>query len=164
MPAQICNKCSAKLHISFQFKKQCERADSKLRLLLLARSEEKEQPEEHNSSQVQEIRPQDVSQSEKLGNITHQLNTAVNAVQVQPNDCVFIECNPILDQLSHEQNNFISVHQQHQTINYSMPHHNQLQIGGYALQNVYNSTYNMQLQPMQCSQSIQQMQVSLFIS
>lgn len=115
-------------------------------------------------TQQQEIHPQNISQNDKIDNITEQINTAINAVQVQPNDCVFIECSPILEPLPHEQNNFISVQQQHHSINYNMPHHNhQLQIGGYSLQNVtpiYSSTYSMPLQPMQCSQPIQQMQVS----
>ncbi|XP_044742896.1 zinc finger protein 2 homolog [Chrysoperla carnea] len=34
LPSQICNKCVAKLHIAFQFKKQCEKSDAKLRLYI----------------------------------------------------------------------------------------------------------------------------------
>lgn len=31
LPGQICNECIVKLDISFQFKKQCEKADQNLR-------------------------------------------------------------------------------------------------------------------------------------
>lgn len=135
----------------------------------MLRGKEKEQ-EDQNSNQeeeIQDIHPENVSESEKIENITEQLNTAVNSVQVQPNDCVFIECNPILDHLPHEQTNFISVHQQHQAVNYNIPHHNQIQINGYTLQNVnqlpvYNGTYTMPLQPVQCNQVMPQMQVSFY--
>lgn len=138
--------------------------------MILTRSEEKQKNEEQNSEPVQEIHqtPQEIhhqngAQNDKIENITQQVNNPVNSVQT--NDCVYVECNPMLDQLSHEQTNFISVHQQHQTINYNIPHHNQIQIGGYTLQNVsqvpiYNGTYGMPLQPMQCNQAIPQMQVS----
>lgn len=127
---------------------------------MLTRSEERDQNQ--NSNLAREI-----PENDKLENINQQLNTAVNFVQqVQQSDCVYIECNPILDHHSHEQTNFISVHQQHQSlgpVNYNIPHHNQIQIGGYALQNVgqlqvYNGTYTMPLQTMQCNQP--QLQVS----
>lgn len=136
--------------------------------MLIARSKEKEQDEDQNSNhQEQEIQAQNVPENEKIDNITQQLNTNVNSGQVQSNDYVFVECSPILEHLSHEQTNFISVHQQHQSVNYNIPHHNQIQIGGYTLQNVgqvpvYNSTYSMPLQPVQCNQVMPQMQVSIF--
>lgn len=135
-----------------------------MRLALLTRTEKKEL----NQTQVQqqpEIQSQNITQNEKLSNINQQMNTSINSVQqVQQNDCVFLECNPMMDHISHEQTNFISVHQQHQplgTLNYGIPNHNQIQIGSYTLQNVaqvqvYNGTYPMPLQPVQCSQ----MQVS----
>lgn len=60
LPAQICNKCSAKLHISFQFKKQCEKSDAKLRSYITntpeKAEEEKAKPvvvSEQNSQQIQ---------------------------------------------------------------------------------------------------------------
>lgn len=34
LPEQICSKCVSKLHISFQFKKLCEKSDIKLRQCL----------------------------------------------------------------------------------------------------------------------------------
>ncbi|XP_060517303.1 zinc finger protein ZFP2-like [Cylas formicarius] len=35
LPSQICNRCSAKLHIAFQFKKQCQKSDATLRQYLV---------------------------------------------------------------------------------------------------------------------------------
>lgn len=141
---------------------------------MLSRSEDKGQNKDQNPTQTQvihqslDIERQIVSSDEKLESMNPEMNTTVNPVQqVQHNDCVYIECNPMLDHLPHEQTNFISVHPQHQTIgsmNYNIPH-NQIQIGGYALQNVgqvqvYNGTYTLPLQPMSCNQGISQMQVS----
>lgn len=133
----------------------------------MLRGKEKEH-DDQNSIQEEETHPDNISESEKIENITQQLNTAVNSVPVQPNDCVFIECNPILEHLPHEQTNFISVHQQHQAVNYNIPHHNQIQISGYTLQNVsqvpvYNGTYTMPLQQVQCNQVMPQMQVSILL-
>lgn len=139
--------------------------------MLLSRSVETEKNQDQNSEQVQEVQQpqqeihQNVSQNDKIENITQQVDNAVNTVQTS--DCVYVECNPILDNLPHEQTNFISVHQPHQTINYNIPHHNQIQIGGYTLQNVsqvpiYNGTYSMPLQPIQCNQGLPQLQVISF--
>lgn len=86
LPAQICNKCSAKLHISFQFKKQCEKSDAKLRLHISNTPEkgEKENPKpaivvEQNSQQIQiQHEPPQIHQQQQ------QLSIQVQSTQAQP--------------------------------------------------------------------------------
>ncbi|KAJ8927673.1 hypothetical protein NQ314_019829 [Rhamnusium bicolor] len=157
LPAQICNKCSAKLHISFQFKKQCEKSDAKLRQILTNVSRQEEIREEERIQQQQEMQqiplPEN-QQNNKLDSldITQQLTQAAH-----PSNCVYIECPPMLEQLSQEQNAFIPVSQSQpplSQINYNIQHQNHLQLGGYNIQSVsqvqvYNGTYTMPLQPMQ---------------
>lgn len=135
----------------------------------MTRSEEKEQTGDQNCNQLQqpELQHHNVSQNGKIEDINTQLPPVVTSVhQVQQNDCVYIECNPLLEHLSQEHTNFVSVpqHQGLSSMNYNIQHHNQ--IGGYTLQNVaqvqvYNSAYSMPLQQMSCNQGLPPIQVSL---
>lgn len=170
LPAQICNKCSAKLHISFQFKKQCEKSDAKLRQILSSMpSQDDEQESIQQQQQQQEMQqisePQQMDKLDSLG-ISEQLAQAA-----QQNNCVYIECPPMLEPLTQDQNTFIPVSQNPpplSQINYNIQQ-NHLQLG-YNIQSVsqvqvYNGTYTMPLQPMQTTnmlhnQVVPQMQVS----
>ncbi|XP_065164537.1 zinc finger protein 782-like [Atheta coriaria] len=69
LPNQICNKCTARLHISFQFKKLCEKSDSKLREIII---KSKNPPNET------------------------QLDTIQEPPQVAINNSMYIECVPII--------------------------------------------------------------------
>lgn len=172
LPAQICNKCSAKLHISFQFKKQCEKSDAKLRQMLL-NSSEQSQVQKQIQPEIQQSQPEQI-RDVKLDsvNISHHIEQAV----VQQNNCVYAECNPIMDQIP-QQNSFAPVTQAQQQplthLNYNQPQqHSQLHLG-YIIQGVsqvqpvqvYNTNYSMPLQQMQPAnvlhnQGLPQMQVS----
>lgn len=79
LPPQICNKCAAKLHIAFQFKKLCERSDARLRQYIInpqAMSQIQHQQQQQQPQQQQTAPPQ-----ENQG-------------------CVYVECTPALDNLS----------------------------------------------------------------
>lgn len=86
LPAQICNKCSAKLHISFQFKKQCEKSDAKLRSY--ANTPEKAEEDkpapaivvEQNSQQIQ-VHHEPAAQIHQQ---QQQLSIQVQSTQAQP--------------------------------------------------------------------------------
>ncbi|XP_057671627.1 zinc finger protein 501-like [Diorhabda carinulata] len=131
LPAQICQKCSAKLHISFQFKKLCEKSDGKLRQYLNKVSERRE---EQQSQPLQQI------EKEPTTNISSQYTQSI-----PENSCAYIECNTLIDNVS--QNNFIPVSQpepqQMTQMEYS-------QLAGYNVDSVgqvqvYNGNYNMPL-------------------
>ncbi|XP_022913647.2 zinc finger protein ZFP2-like [Onthophagus taurus] len=139
LPKQICNKCSAKLHISFQFKKLCEKSDAKLRQYVTKIEQEGEI-----------LRQQSTQQS-------IQQQVQVNAVNGTGN-CVFIECAPILDMQGEEKFvHFNTINQPHETltqVDYNIHtdgHHS------YNLQavQVYNGTYTVPVQDVQPGTIIQ---------
>lgn len=153
LPSQICNKCSAKLHISFQFKKQCEKSDAKLRQYLstVAQEQSQQQQQHVDHHQIQQVtQPQQLNKLDEID-----LNQQINQ-----NNCVYIECAPLLE-IQQEQKFepvFVPASQPQQPsltqINYNVQSQNHLQLNNYNLQGVsqvqvYNSTYNMPLQPMQ---------------
>ncbi|KAJ8978009.1 hypothetical protein NQ317_002771 [Molorchus minor] len=154
LPAQICNKCSAKLHISFQFKKQCEKSDAKLRQILLSMPS-REELEQEQIQQQQEIQHMQNAQDTKPVDNVDVDPLDIQQQLAQPNNCVYIECAPILEQLSQDQNGFISsqsVQPPLSQINYNIQHQNHIQLSGYNIQGVgqvqvYNGTYTMPMQP-----------------
>ncbi|XP_026461972.1 zinc finger protein 2-like [Ctenocephalides felis] len=80
LPPQICNKCAAKLHIAFQFKKLCERSDARLRQYIInpqAMSQIQHQQQQQQPQQQQQTAPPQQNQG-----------------------CVYVECTPALDNLS----------------------------------------------------------------
>ncbi|XP_023020947.1 uncharacterized protein [Leptinotarsa decemlineata] len=89
LPSQICNKCSAKLHISFQFKKLCEKSDAKLRQLLTSKSN-KDQYDQTQEGTHQNDTPEELTQA------------------ISQNNCIFIECNPLIEPIPQNSNNFSS--------------------------------------------------------
>ncbi|CAG9854528.1 unnamed protein product [Phyllotreta striolata] len=138
LPTQICNKCSAKLHISFQFKKLCEKSDSKLRQYLKKASE---QPADRQQSQL--VRA-DVKTQQAPNN--PQINLPQYAQPVAEN-CVYIECNPLIENIPQD-NHFMSLPQNNQS-QMTQIDYNQLgtfNVEGVGQVQVYNSSYSMPLQ------------------
>ncbi|KAJ8920964.1 hypothetical protein NQ315_015758 [Exocentrus adspersus] len=170
LPTQICNKCSAKLHISFQFKKQCEKSDAKLRQMLASISLSQEEVEAQKRQQQQQHEMQQLPEPQQMDKLDPLSITSQLAQATQQGNCVYIECPPMMEQLSQDQNTFIPV-AQNQTplsqINYNIQQ-NHLQLG-YNIQSVgqvqvYNGTYAMPLQTMQAgnmlhNQIVPQMQL-----
>nr|CAH7724692.1 unnamed protein product [Callosobruchus chinensis] len=167
LPSQICNKCTAKLHISFQFKKQCEKSDARLRQILQHMQAVELHNEVQQSIQETENENQIEQQNEKMAclEITHQIAQAV-----QGNNCVYIECSPVLESVPQETHNYISVSQSQPPpltpIDYQQQ---QLQLQGYNIQGigpvqVYNGAYipvhQMQTTDVINNQTVTQMQVS----
>lgn len=142
------------MHISFQFKKQCEKSDAKLRQYLTSITEENVQ-QQHVEQQAMQV-PQQPPPMNKLDEID--LNQ-----QIAQNSCVYIECSPLLEIQQQEQkfdSVFVPVSQPQPQpppltqINYNIQNQNHLQLNGYNLQGlnqvqVYNGGYTMPLQPMQ---------------
>lgn len=144
MPAQICNKCSAKLHISFQFKKQCERSDAKLRQYV-AKNNSAAEEQRQQEQQQQQPPPQLLQQHQEHPQIQHH-------PQPEPlpptNNCLYVECTPLID--LQDQNGFIQSSQ----LNYNIQPQNHVPINGYGMQTVtpvqvYNGGYTMPIQQMQ---------------
>lgn len=83
----------AKLHISYQFKKQCEKSDAKLRQYLNSPPVvQQQQPPQQLTSQM--------PQNQNSYNLQQtQLVQVQQNLQVQPsqNNCVFVECNALID-------------------------------------------------------------------
>lgn len=108
LPTQICNKCVAKLHISYQFKKQCEKSDAKLRQYLtnppIVTQESPQQP------QVP-VQPQ------------------------QPDNCVYIECNPLIE-MGQEHRYDANIPPVSVAPDITQISYNQMPIGGYSLQTI----------------------------
>lgn len=162
LPAQICNKCSAKLHISFQFKKQCERSDAKLRQYVAKNSNTaNQQVQEQQQQQEQQSQPQLLQQQhQEHYEIQHQQPQVEHLPQhihhvtqdikmPQANNCLYVECAPLVD-LQQDQNGFIQASQ----LNYNIQQQNHVPINGYGIQTVapvqvYNGGYTMPLQQMQ---------------
>ncbi|GJQ86506.1 hypothetical protein Trydic_g10406 [Trypoxylus dichotomus] len=156
LPAQICNKCSAKLHISFQFKKQCEKSDAKLRQYIATAEENKEQQQQEQLQQSQEQNQEQNHQQQCEPRIEHQISDSSG-------NCVFIECAPLID-LPHDETKFVDPFGNVTEtpplipINYNMQAENHL--SSCSLQTVrqvqvYNGTYTMPLQQMQPANIIQ---------
>lgn len=151
MPTQICNKCSAKLHISFQFKKQCERSDAKLRQYLANSNTtaEQQQPQQqhiqqqHEHQQIQHQPPQPEPLSQHIHQVTQEMKMPPT------NNCLYVECAPLVD-LQQDQNGFIQASQ----LNYNIQTQNHMPVNGYSIQTVapvqvYNGGYAMPIQQMQ---------------
>lgn len=157
LPAQICNKCSAKLHISFQFKKQCEKSDAKLRQYIANVEETKEQvQQQQHQQQHQQEHQQEPEQQQCEQRIEHQVadNTA---------SCVYIECAPLID-LPHEEAKFVDSYGNITEppplvpLNYNMQpdsHLNSCSLQTVRQVQIYNGTYTMPLQQMQPANIIQ---------
>ncbi|XP_072377159.1 uncharacterized protein [Diabrotica undecimpunctata] len=140
LPTQICQKCSAKLHISFQFKKLCEKSDGKLRQQLNKINERQAQQQQQQQQLQQQNPPIQTVEKQSTPNLPQYTQP------IPENSCVFIECNPIIDSIGHE-NNFIPPSQPEQQI--SQLDYNQL--SGYNVDSVgnvqvYNGSYNMPLE------------------
>ncbi|KAG5897250.1 hypothetical protein JTB14_013154 [Gonioctena quinquepunctata] len=135
LPVQICNKCSAKLHISFQFKKLCEKSDAKLRQLLSNKSIEDQVETQYSQSQETQ-QPQNVPPQE--------------LVQTVQQECVYIECNPLIQTIVQNSNNFNSVPQALNQISYNTDQSG-MQLNGYSMPDVgqvqvYTGSYDLPLQ------------------
>lgn len=128
----------AKLHISYQFKKQCEKSDAKLRQYL-------------NSPPVVQHPAQMPQQNQNSYNIQQtqlvQVQQNIQQVTVQPsqNNCVFVECNTLIDMKPDQQRYegqipalpTVSVAQPQPAltqINYNVQNQQNHIIGGYSLQ------------------------------
>ncbi|CAG9825304.1 unnamed protein product [Phaedon cochleariae] len=144
LPAQICNRCSAKLHIAFQFKKQCEKSDGKLRQMKFNRPLDvpQEQVQLQEEIQSNQVEPQQV--------ITQELSQTV-----PQNNCIYIGCNPGAEPI---QGTFISTTQtQPQSLGQmGYQPENNVQLSAYSLNDVgqpqvYTSisgTFDIPLQPV----------------
>ncbi|CAH2008435.1 unnamed protein product [Acanthoscelides obtectus] len=126
LPSQICNKCTAKLHISFQFKKMCEKSDAKLRQILQKMEDMKVQNAVQSENKI-------VGQSEKIPclEIAHQ--------QTARGEPAYIECNPsvlevgvTVPQESHT--NYMSQPSQPPLTHMDYNEQQQLQLHGYNIQ------------------------------
>ncbi|KAK9730407.1 Zinc-finger associated domain (zf-AD) [Popillia japonica] len=156
LPAQICNKCSAKLHISYQFKKQCEKSDAKLRQYIAAAKENKEQQQQQDEQMQQQVQNQQEQNNQQCEpRLEHQVSDSAG-------NCVFIECAPLID-LPHEETKFVDPFGNMSEppplipINYNMPenHLNSCSLQTVRQVQVFNGTYTMPLQQMQPANIIQ---------
>ncbi|KAB0797178.1 hypothetical protein PPYR_08172 [Photinus pyralis] len=162
LPGQICNKCLAKLHISFQFKKQCEKTDAKLRQYLLDPLKTKEQPalvqpqqEQMHQPQMQQQQQSQVQQPPQQHTMTFQ-TTHPQA----PQNCVYIECAPLLDIQEQKFDGLNSISQPLTQLNYNVQSQNHLPITGYTLPalgqvQVYNGSYTMPVQQLPPTNELQ---------
>ncbi|XP_076271150.1 uncharacterized protein LOC143202987 [Rhynchophorus ferrugineus] len=141
LPGQICSKCASKLHISFQFKKQCEKSDLKLRQCLSGIDNEKK------------ISP--IQQSNIDQNQPHQVDS-------QPiNQCVYVrDNNKMMEGLVPEQasyDHFMTVQQNDQQmtqLSYDGMASHQIPTQAYTLQTplireVYSTPYPTPIQQIQ---------------
>ncbi|KAK4879762.1 hypothetical protein RN001_007908 [Aquatica leii] len=155
LPGQICNKCLAKLHISFQFKKQCEKSDAKLRQYVSEPTKNKHQQTliQHQEQSQQEQIHQQVPQ-QQTHQQPHQQQHPMTHQPPQQNNCVYIECAPLLDLQEQRFDALGSITQPLTQLNYNVQSQNHLSLSGYTLPTVgqvqvYNSTYAMPIQQMQ---------------
>lgn len=147
LPAQICSKCIAKLHISYQFKKQCEKSDSSLRQWLKKPLHEKVPEEEEQGECIEESPSMEVvAPSESL--VLEQ--DQIEVQQTLQNGCVFVDCSPILEIQQPEQE---YQHNQMEQMGFTMQS-NVANINAYNLQTVYNGTYAVSLQQVQTGDTI----------
>lgn len=149
LPAQVCNKCSAKLHISFQFKKQCEKSDAKLRQYVVNSNSASNQQQQSPPDQQQQVQQQQMPQQQPQPEPIQQHIQVAQEMKATPANCLYIECAPLIE-MQQDQNTFIPAPQ----INYNLQPQNHIPLGGYSLQTVtpvqvYNGTYTMPLQQMQ---------------
>lgn len=162
MPAQICNKCCAKLHVAFQFKKLCEKSDSKLRTYIVKNGQLKsktKQIQSNNLEQHQDIsRNQDIlNKQQDLQHEQIQQNT-LDTMQPQ-NTCRFVECGTDIVDVYVQDSSYIQNGQSIQQgsldpmNNYNAPQpiiQTPLQVGNYNISNViYGTTYPITLQTLQ---------------
>ncbi|KAK5646382.1 hypothetical protein RI129_004846 [Pyrocoelia pectoralis] len=159
LPGQICNKCLAKLHISFQFKKQCEKSDAKLRQYMLEPLKTKEQQTLIQPQQEQVHHPQ-IQQSQQQ-QPQQQHTMTFQASQPQPTqNCVYIECAPLLDLQEQKFDGLGSISQPLTQLNYNVQSQNHLPITSYTLPplgqvQVYNGSYTMPVQQIQTTNDLQ---------
>lgn len=144
LPSQICNKCVAKLHISFQFKKQCEKSDSMLRQWYMKADANKEPSEEQKQKDSVVGASSNNLETQTQSIVTHQ-NQVEQTTETIENACVFVECAPILGMPQPEQE---YQHSNIEQIEYTMQA-NTGTINGYNLQTVYNGPYSVPLQQIQ---------------
>ncbi|XP_044752332.1 zinc finger protein 79-like isoform X1 [Coccinella septempunctata] len=163
LPAQICNKCCAKLHVAFQFKKLCEKSDSKLRTYIAENGRMKSNKKQIQSS---DSRQHSVNNQGMLNKQLEGLNKHQDVHQEQlqhhtldtmhaQNNCRFVECSDIVDVYVQDS----SYVQNGQPIQGSLGPMNNfntaqptiqapLQIGNYNVSNVvYSNSYPITLQP-----------------
>ncbi|XP_030761343.1 zinc finger protein 184-like [Sitophilus oryzae] len=163
LPSQICNKCASKLHLCFQFKRQCEKTDVKLRQYLASLRDRKE---------VISIEQPNIN-----ANQPHQVDS-------QPiNQCIYIrETNKMIDSMLPENPNYdhFMTHDQAVTqITYSNITNQQLTeqsyniqgpirpVSAFALNTAYTAPIHLIQQPalpvqnqIQTAQSLEQVNVS----
>ncbi|KAK9872232.1 hypothetical protein WA026_017036 [Henosepilachna vigintioctopunctata] len=155
LPHQICQKCCAKLHVAFQFKRLCEKSDSKLRTYILKSGKSKTKEKEHYQEQQNCLNKEDklVKQHDEL-----QQQIQHNALHIQQpqSNCLFVECNGDVIDVPIQDQSFIQSGQTvQQTISAPMNTYNNMsqapiQIGNYNIQNViYSTTYPVTLQTLQ---------------
>lgn len=134
------------MHISFQFKKQCEKSDAKLRQYIANTNAETVQQQEQQQHEQQQ------QQQQQQPQIQHQpqhIQVTQDISQPPQTNCVYIECAPLIE-MQQDQNGFVSAPQ----INYNVQPQNHIPLGSYSLQTVtpvqvYNGAYTMPLQQMQ---------------
>lgn len=117
LPGQICSKCLAKLHIAYQFRKLCEKSDSKLRHNLI-----------FDKSPDKNKKQSEIEQQETL----HLQPVAVTS---QPQNCIFIECGRTVGLVQEQSIPFTNVHQQTSAAQINYVPSDPLQIGNYNIQN-----------------------------
>lgn len=129
LPSQICNKCVAKLHISYQFKRQCEKSDAKLRQYITGGSSvvNEHSPDHHQQQQ----HPQQTQQPQQQQHNTGQ----VASVQQQPDSCVYIECNPLIE-MGHDHRYDAAMPPVTVAPDITQLGYNQMPISGYSLQTI----------------------------
>lgn len=135
LPTQICNKCVAKLHISYQFKRQCEKSDAKLRQYLTGgttlvndHSTENHHHQQQQHAQQQQTQPQQAQQQHNSGQVA--------PVQPQQADsCVYIECNPLIE-MGHDHRYDAAIPPVTVAPDITQIGYNQMPIGGYSLQTI----------------------------
>ncbi|KAL3281831.1 hypothetical protein HHI36_005031 [Cryptolaemus montrouzieri] len=168
LPTQICHKCCAKLHVAYQFKKQCEKSDSKLRTYIAkngkpkAKEKQKQQNEQIKQQDVlnkqQNIHSKGLDELNKQQEVQHQMQPDTIDLQ-QQNNCLFVECSGDLMNVHVQEPSFIQNNQTSEQAtlghmnNYSIPQSSiqtPIPIGSYNIQNViYSTTYPVTLQPLQ---------------
>lgn len=149
LPGQICTKCASKLHISFQFKKQCEKSDLKLRQYLLIRPSREDKKGAENLQTNIEIVEENIPQQEEVQTTTHNIYTQDNTT--------------VLENISY--GHFMTVQPNTQPVTQvtyeNLTNGNQIQVDNYNMQThmVYNAQYSVPNQPVQENTPISHSQV-----